>query len=231
MKIKLRSFLKSLVGLALFAVVSGADAEVIAPSSTNQSDCKGMAHAYGDDGEGMGSTVSYDNGILTVSVTDFLENCAAELVVTCNADIPGEIHFIIENEVGPLANCYCPFDVECTYEGVLEGHYKIFLEAPCGHIYLETEADIESGCRISFGNPSGIGLIGTPGSLSLVAGNILKIDAANSGVLTIYDAAGRIRGKLTVAGASEISLSTLPKGIYLLDAVIDGKTERVKLIL
>lgn len=219
-----------MAAVAFLSLTFSVSAEVIEASSTVQSPCKDHGEMTRSEFPEMSSTITYDDGVLVLTVRDLMEQCAADLQVTCNPDIPGEIHFIIEDVSEVPANCICPFDVVCNYAGILEGHYKVYLESSWGYVYLETEANIESGCEFSFGNPSGIKApIVTSGTISFASNDTLLINADGTANVEIYDAEGRLRGSFNVNSPAEVSLATLSKGVYLVNATINGKTERVKI--
>lgn len=216
---------------ALLVFSFSVQAGILEPSYKQQSDCKDNELSYEDENPTLESTVSYNDGILTLSVENYPEQCAPLLNVTCNADIPGELHFIISDEAEEGADCMCYFDVICKYEGILTGHYKIYLESPWGTKYLETEVDIEPGCEYALGTPSAVSLVGAKsGNISLISENILKLDFEGKALLDIYDSAGRQRGTLSISGPSEINISSLPKGIYLVKVSIGDSVERYKFI-
>ncbi|MDE6297204.1 MAG: T9SS type A sorting domain-containing protein [Muribaculaceae bacterium] len=198
-------------------------AETIYPIDKEQSACKGFDYEYltrSDEESDHHTTLLYDDGCLTLTVYDIMEQCGAYLDVECRLVTRGEIHFVIIDKSEMPTDCICKFDVECKYEGITPGYYDIYVENEFGTVLAHTSATIESGCELHFSNPSGVEEIqvSSSGILKFSASKMLSIFADGTTSLEAYDAQGRFILKMEVEGNRELSLSSLPKGIYLLKA-------------
>ncbi|MDE6301882.1 MAG: T9SS type A sorting domain-containing protein [Muribaculaceae bacterium] len=219
------------VGVAgVFA--SEATAAQVKPTSSEQSDCKrGIDSRSPWDDPEMSATVSYENGVLTLFVENFIVQCGAELVSYCKNDVPGELHFVVYDESDFQTDCFCPFDLTCTYNGILAGDYKIFFENKGGHVYLQAEAMINNGSIVSLKQANSlVGIYGdSAGSLAFTADADLVISVSGQVDVAIYDEAGCQCGQFTVEGPTEVSLASLPKGFYIISATANGLSHRLKI--
>ena len=205
---------------AMLICGSNGNAEPIEPVSSVQSECKDGTHTRASNYKELNGTVSYRDGVLTLSVTNLTENCCADPQVTADADTPGEIHFAILDKAGALCDCICPFDIECTYEGILTGHYEVFLEYGPKDILLEKEIDIEEGCSVTLDKPAGVDSVSSAADspLSMGRDHVLTVNMQGQTELEIFDAEGRLMSAMTIQAPVEVSLATLPAGLYILRA-------------
>ncbi len=222
-----RNLLKGITVAFLVAISwTTISAEIIDPSSVYQSPCKSHTRSENT----LLSEITYQNNELSIWVYNLWENCGAELVVECNADIAGELHFIIKDIGEYPMDCTCCFDVECKYTGILQGHYKIYVER-YNTVILSTEADIEPGCNIAMDLNGVAPVFNTEGKMLKAANrDLLSVEAEGTTCIEIFDTAGVKYAAMTVDGNTEISLSSLPAGLYLVKATNGNKTENIRIM-
>lgn len=219
--------LAAVLGASAVEIPSGA----LAPTTLVRSQCKGHGSRM-TTGENMTARVSYVDHVLTLTVSDMIEQCGAMFASYCKTDIPGELHFVVWDDCPKdlYTDCVCPFDVECTYKGILDGYYDIFLEAPNGHVYMKGCVCLSSGTLFDLSEADSVANVcaDSTNSLSISADGTLRIAATGPVAVTVFDASGTERGSFTVEAPAELSLASLPRGIYIVKADVSGHTEKIK---
>ena len=217
---KMKLMMAMAIGLGCW---SNSQAEVIQPLWLEQSECKedvpnARSEKYTDP---LRATLSYENGVLTLSVYDYQNHCCPDLRIVANTDTEGEIHFFITDVSYWICDCICRRDLECAYEGILEGHYKVYLdeERYIGPL-LEKEIDIEEGCSVTLDKPAGVDSVSSAADspLSMGRDHVLTVNMQGQTELEIFDSEGRLVSVMTLQAPAEVSLATLPAGLYLLRA-------------
>ncbi|MDE5870047.1 MAG: T9SS type A sorting domain-containing protein [Muribaculaceae bacterium] len=208
--------------------------ETISPVRTDQSACKygNYTHSRSESDNQYRTKINYNEGTLTLTVYNVIANCAASVTSECRKISSNELHFVVIEEVGDLvASCICEYDVECKYEGIAPGYYDIYVENEYGYVLAQTSATIESDCELLFSKPSGVEetQLSKSGMIKFSASKVLSICAEGVTTLETYDAQGSLILKMEVEGNREISLTSLPKGIYLLN--VSNGTYRESLII
>ena len=203
------------------------NAETLTAEYQSQSPCKNHNRSY-DEEEEWNTTffISYDNGILKFSGVNVWANCVAALETNATLTENREIHFDVKEIVGDIAaSCICNYDIEATYGDIREGNYDIYINnIPYGTV------KISEGCSFNLTELSGIKDISSNYSyhLSIIGDDVLKVTAYGRTEVTAYDKEGRLRMKLSVEGDSEISLASLPDGMYLIMAKGNDSLHTVK---
>ncbi|MDE6255633.1 MAG: T9SS type A sorting domain-containing protein [Muribaculaceae bacterium] len=220
--------------LLSLSALGAANAELISPVSIEQSDCKGH-DLYGvrsEDEVSGNATITFNEGILSLSLENIMEQCAADIFIVCKTDVPGELHFIEDDQSEIGTSCLCYFDVKSSFTGIVPGQYDVYIETKWGTGKMQTSADIFPGCEIQLSETSSIiQVIGEPsGMLQFSSKEILTVLAEGTTTIEAYDSEGRHILKLKVEGKSEIDFSTLPKGIYMLRATNGNRNESIKFV-
>lgn len=173
-----------------------------------------------DESQGPGYRLEYNDGLLTVSWYNYVENCVFPLEAITMEQKGDMLIFGVDiNWDGPLADCLCVYDLKATFSGVKPGRYKVSFDY--GWTYTEVEIgmleDVPSDSIVYEKNMIATGVRGIDGVSECrleKVGNSLTVVSDTKAEVEIYDANGLKMAGVSVEPGDTIDLSTLPKGIY-----------------
>lgn len=174
---------------------------------------------YWDDNENLSATVSYNDGKLTLSVYDYMDNCCGWF--TTSAETEGnDIHFRLVDTSDMPCDCICPFDIVSVYDGILEGTYNVYFESYPGYPLLSKQITITNGClRTLSGNElTYVSSLRDDYGLEYRTDNVLEVNFDGKTQIEIFDAEGRLTAGMTLISPCEVSLDTLAPGVYIIRA-------------
>ncbi|MDE7413029.1 MAG: T9SS type A sorting domain-containing protein [Muribaculaceae bacterium] len=205
-----------------------AKAENLSAESMSQSPCKKAPTTFDGDGFNDGRSqflITYENRTLTFYGKNLRENCAALLDTEASISNGREIHFRVNVELENPASCMCNYDIDASYQNIEPGRYTIYINDE-----LYPEVELSEGSYLNLTKLSGIAaaIADRDSTISIIDDDVLKVTASGSTEVTAYDTEGRLRMKLSVEGDSEISLASLPAGIYLFMAKENDSLHTVK---
>ena len=220
------SLMKRILPLALMALaitsapVATASAERIDPVTVEDSGCLNTRSnsQHSPDYDADAWSITYVNGILTVTWENFVANCCPYGFTTWVERNGSNLVFNIQ-ENSSLCDCVCAFNVTSTFGSIEPGHYTITFRR-YGEYIFSGAIDLKEGSAISWAPAqSGIRTVGPANDLiTLAPEGMLHITADKEVTVEIYDAAGMIRFRMDSDSNSDIDIKSLPKGIYIAKA-------------
>lgn len=209
------STILSAAAVLMFAMIPAtAGAETINASELTRSDCKG--HDYpsdegqtrADEDSKISWSLSYDNGVLTLTWYDFIANCCPDGFES-NIDVEdGKILFNVREIGSGMCDCYCPFDITSTYEGVAPGHYELYFGEE-----MVGEADIKDGFRKEYSGLSQITRVNNDDSSLLFEDGKVMARCPGKFRVDVYSVSGtRI---YTLEGTDYLEIGTRSGGVSL----------------
>lgn len=220
------SLMKRILPLALMALaitsapVATASAERIDPVSVEDSGCLNTRsdNPYSTDYDADSWSITYVNGILTVTWENFVANCCPYGFTTWFERDGNNLVFNAQ-ENSALCECICTFNVTSTFGQIEPGHYTITFRR-YGEYIFSGAIDIKEGSAISWAPAqSGIRTVGPANDLiKLTPAGMLHVSTDKEVTVEIYDAAGMIRFRMDSDSSSDIDIKSLPKGIYIAKA-------------
>lgn len=212
-----RNFLLSVsIVLALILPVV-ASAEVIMPSEQQSSDCKSGTRSddYQEE-DPLSWVMEYSNGRLSITWVNYEANCCLEEEIRSwmEREDGNRLVFNVASDAG-MCDCLCKYDVSSSYDGIEPGHYTVVFREY--EDYLTVEVDIEEGGRIVLNRaPSAIETVAAEGrQMTVSPDGLLKVEAVDAFSVEIFNAKGVSQATVNGKGSSEISLASLPKGVYI----------------
>lgn len=208
------STILSAVAILMFAMTPAmAGAETINASELTRSDCKGHDQApadktRADEVSSISWSLSYDNGLLTLTWYDFIANCCPDGFES-NIDVEeGKILFNVREIGSGMCDCYCPFDITSTYEGVAPGHYELYFDGE-----MVGEADIKDGFRRDYSGLSQVTNVTNDDSSLLFEDGKVMARCPGKFRVDVYSVSGsRI---YTLEGTDYLEIGTQSGGISL----------------
>ncbi|MDE7412705.1 MAG: T9SS type A sorting domain-containing protein [Muribaculaceae bacterium] len=206
------------------------NAETLTAEYQSQSPCKDHSRSFEEDEFNETRCqfiLSYENKTLTFFGKNLYENCGS--VIDTEASMPETkvIHFKInatlEDEFAP--DCMCRYDIEASFNNIEPGSYTIYINDEQYPV-----VELSEGSFFNLTELSGIEEYRAEhnSSLSIIDNNVLKVTATDRTEVTVYDTEGRLRMRLFVDGDSEISLATLPEGMYMIKATNRNSINSIK---
>ena len=221
------SLMKRLLPLALvaFAITlaptATASAERIDPVSVEDSGCLRTRSEESTlhDSEPESWSITYVNGILTVTWKNYVTQCCPEGFNTWFERDANNLVYNIEDYANILCDCMCPFNVTSTFGTIEPGHYTITFRQ-YGKDVFTAEIDLKEGADISLApGQSGIRTISPANDMiTLTPEGMLHVMADKEVTVEVYDATGMIRFRMDTDSNSDIDIKSLPKGIYIAKA-------------
>ena len=208
------STILSAVAVLMFTMTPAiAGAETINASELTRSDCKGHDSApahktRADEDSKISWSLSYDNGLLTLTWYDFIANCCPDGFES-NIDVEdGKILFNVREIGSGMCDCYCPFDITSTYEGVAPGHYELYFDGE-----MVGEADIKDGFRRDYSGLSQVTNVTNDDSSLLFEDGKVMARCPGKFRVDVYSVSGtRI---YTLEGTDYLEIGTQSGGISL----------------
>ena len=208
------STILSAVAILMFAMTPAmAGAETINASELTRSDCKGHDQApadktRADEVSSIFWSLSYDNGLLTLTWYDFIANCCPDGFES-NIDVEdGKILFNVREIGSGMCDCYCPFDITSTYEGVAPGHYELYFGEE-----MVGEADIKDGFRRDYSGLSQVTNVTNDDSSLLFEDGKVMARCPGKFRVDVYSVSGsRI---YTLEGTDYLEIGTQSGGVSL----------------
>lgn len=189
-----------------------------------------------DKNQGSGYRLEYNDGLLTVSWYNYVENCVFPLeAITMEQKGDMLIFGLNANWDGPLATCICFYDLKATFSGVEPGRYKVSFDE--GYTYSEVEigmlADAPTDDIVYENNMIATEVRGIDAANECrleKVGNNLTVVSDKKAEVEIYDANGLKMAAICVEPGDTIDLSTLPKGVYTAKISNDTATSTLRFI-
>lgn len=221
-----------IVGIsALFSLQSNYASEIKASTVIN-SGCKGWDETRADRESSSLGIITYNDGVLSLQLKDVVDQCAAYFVAEYTNNGDGKLTFLVYDDSEIAADCICPFDVESQFEGITEGEYFIEIKFLGYHNLLYSGAhNIYEGMNLNLSSTSGISQTEIGDKIfSFVSEDIIKLNGEGSFQFSVADTSGKILFQIPVKGDSEIDLSSLPKGLFLISISNGIKSESIKFL-
>ena len=211
------AFMASIMTLAPTVTVS---AERIDPTSVEDSGCLNTRSndPYAPDYDADSWSMTYIDGILTVTWENFIANCCPDGFLTWVERDGSNLVFNAAADDG-RCDCMCPFNVTSTFGTIEPGHYTITFRQ-YGKDVFTAEIDLKEGTDITLApGQSGIRTISPANDMiTLTPEGMLHVTADKEVTVEIYDATGMIRFRMDSDSNSDIDIKSLPKGIYIAKA-------------
>lgn len=188
----------------------------IDPLETIQSNCLGDTRSESEDHEDESVpswSVSYTNGILSVTWYKIYANCCNEGFKTWIERDDNNLVFNIQELGEDDCDCMCTYNVTSTYGEIEPGSYTLTFGSWYGA--YSTQIDITEGTDVNISySPSGIRQLSDADLMSLHSDGSLHIASDGDFALEIFDASGMMRSRVESHGAQDINIKSLPQGIY-----------------
>lgn len=198
-----------------------ASAERIDPTTVEDSGCLNSRSEGSTlhDSEPESWSITYVNGILTVTWKNYVTQCCPEGFNTWFERDANNLVYNVEDYADILCDCMCPFNVTSTFGTIEPGHYTITFRRFGESIFSEA-IDLKEGSDITLApGQSGIRTVGPDNNMiTLTPEGMLHVMADKEVNVEIYDATGMIRFRMDADSTSDIDIKSLSKGIYIAKA-------------
>ena len=203
-------------------------AETINPISEKSTDCKGTRSEENEDNS-MNWILEYNDGLLEVTWVNYEANCCLEFPIRSwiEREDGNRLIFNIASDMG-VCDCYCLYDETAEFEGIEPGHYTIVFREFSD--FLTAEVDIEEGGRLVFPkSQSGIKTLSAKSDMMRVSSDgVLSVIADGKFTLEIFSSSGISQARIEGEQGDDISLASLPHGIYIARLSAAGRKDVIR---
>lgn len=224
----------------VFNMPDPAEKDRIYASDQNVSGCKGRSMAPQADRKNAPSleplawNIRYNGSTLDLTWENLNGNCMTQgfdnwMVATDASTIDFYINEIFVPGVD-MATCVCPYDVSASFSDIKPGKYTFNL-----HYYADVKSvnvTLADGMDVNYLSTelTGVTAVEAAGkSMKIANGDVLQCLAEGSFTVEIIGTDGLTPLRLKSDGPTEISLSTLPAGVYIARLLYpDGRVDTLR---
>lgn len=190
---------------------------------------------YGDYDESKGPAyrLEYNDGVLTVSWYNHLDNCALPFEgISLKQDGDTFIFDIDIDIYAPVADCICIYDLKASFPDVAPGHYKVSFDRGYSYQHIDLEDSSDNIIYEKGMIPTGINDINSGNKCMLnKIGNLLTVVTDSSARVEIYDSNGVKVIDLIADAGDTIDIAHLNKGLYSAKISNSKSSSTIKFIL